>query len=71
MRTVQSNVCEVYVFGTHSALKNWCYSYYLLRDQDQMMEIQLVPLQISSSVNILKETQVTLLGKSIIKEITH
>lgn len=36
-----------------------------------MMDIQLVPLQFNSSVNILKETKVTLLGKSIIKEITH
>lgn len=55
-----------YIFSTHSALKNWCYSYYLLRDQDQMMEIHLVPLKISSSVNILEETQVTSdLGKAL------
>lgn len=33
--------------------------YYLLRDQDQMVEVHSERLKVSSGVNILKETRVT------------
>lgn len=49
-----------YVYLAHTKLsKTGGCSYYLLRAQDPVMEIHLVPLKISSSVNTLKETQVT------------
>lgn len=51
---------RMFVKCIHSAhtqpLKNWCCSCYLLRGQDQMMEIHLMPLKPSSSVHTLKET---------------
>ena len=49
-----------YVYLAHTKLSETggcCYC--LLRAQDPEMEIHLVPLKISSSVDTLKETQVT------------
>lgn len=55
----------VYLAHTKLSKPDDC-AYYLLRGQDQMMEILLVPLKISSGVNTLKETQVTFdLGKAL------
>lgn len=64
LKSYWSELCEVmfvkYVYLAHTWLsKIGGWFYYLLRGQDQMMEIHSEPLKISLSVNTLKETQVT------------